>query len=106
MQMIYIWINCHTEALADEIAEELLEARLIAAANRYPAITSRYRWEGEVHTKDEVPLLLKTRAELFSRVKEEVHRRHPYKTPSVQAQDIADVDEQYLAWIYEQTVDV
>ncbi len=103
MQMIYIWINCHTQALADEIAEELLEARLIAAANRYPAIASRYRWEGEVHTRDEVPLLLKTRAELFARVKEEVHRLHPYKTPSVQAQQVADVDPQYLAWIYEQT---
>ena len=105
MQMIYIWINCDTELLADQIAEELLEARLIAAANRYPSITSRYRWEGELHTRDEVPLLLKTRAELFSRVKEEVFILHPFKTPSVQAQQVADVDPQYLAWVYEQTQD-
>lgn len=100
--LIAILTNCPDEATADAIADALISARLVACANRYPAIESRYRWQGRVAVDREVPLLLKTRPDLADRVVDEVRRRHPYDTPAILRLSLtAEAD--YLAWIAAET---
>ena len=101
--IIDIWINCPSETDADRIAEALMDKRLVACANRYPRIRSRYFWKGEIASEDEVPLLLKTRTSLFEAVVATARASHPYETPSVLCIDVAAANQDYIDWIYAET---
>ena len=98
-----IWINCPDGAVADAIAADLLARRLVACANRYPEIASRYHWKGQVEGATEVPLLLKTRAELFDAVAAAVRALHPYETPAVYAVEVVAATEEYRDWVLAET---
>lgn len=101
--IVKIWVNCPSEEVADEIAERLLEQRLIGAANRYAAITSRYVWKGTVETAREIPLLLKSRKDLFQNVADAISRLHPYEAPSILSIEIDQANDAYLDWMMENT---
>jgi periplasmic divalent cation tolerance protein len=103
LAIIDIWINCPDEAVADRIAENLIDRRLVACANLYPAIRSVYRWQGGIARESEVPLLVKTRAELFDAVEKAVRANHPYETPSIIGLAIARVNADYRDWVFEET---
>ena len=105
MKIIDIWINCPSEEVADRIAGKLIERRLVACANRFPPIASSYRWKGGIEQAEEVPLLVKTRDELFDAVEAVVLDLHPYETPSLIGIAVDRVNGGYLDWIYAETVD-
>ncbi|MEL7444223.1 MAG: divalent-cation tolerance protein CutA [Pseudomonadota bacterium] len=101
--IIAITVNCPTEEIADAIAEDLVTRRLVAAANRYPEIRSRYVWQGKLETASEFPLILKTRRDLFDAVAEAVRELHPYVTPSIVATEIVEANAEYARWVSDNT---
>ena len=58
--------------LAQKIADTLISQRLAACSNIYAPISSRYHWKGDIEFASEVPLLVKSRGELFDRLCETV----------------------------------
>ncbi len=84
---------------ADEIVASLLTERLIACGQRTGPMVSRYWWKGSLEHTQEWLVLLKTRAELTSRVTEAVVDHHPYETPEVITLAIIDGSAPYLEWI-------
>jgi periplasmic divalent cation tolerance protein len=102
MSMIAILTNCPDEASADAIAEGLVLARLAACANRYAPIRSVFHWQGGVARETEVPLLLKTRADLAERAEAEIRRLHPYDCPPILRIPM-EANADYLAWIAAET---
>lgn len=103
MTLIDITVNCPSAEVADTIAERLIEARLIACANRQAEVHSRYFWNGGVETAREVPVLLHTRADLFDAVTAEVRRHHPDETPAILAVRVERANEDYAAWVVTET---
>ena len=103
MKMIEIWINCPDRDCARNIAEAMIAKRLAACANIFPEIDSIYRWKGKIENEPEVPLAVKTREELFGKVKDEVRKIHPYETPSIIGVPVEQVNADYLEWIYAET---
>ncbi|MEM9550541.1 MAG: divalent-cation tolerance protein CutA [Pseudomonadota bacterium] len=101
---IAITINCPSPEVAETIAAGLMDQRLVACANIYPAIQSRYFWKGKIETATEIPLLVKTRKALFPEVAEAVRALHPYETPSIVATDIVRANTDYIAWIDAETI--
>ncbi|MEM1363939.1 MAG: divalent-cation tolerance protein CutA, partial [Pseudomonadota bacterium] len=102
--LILILINCPTAEIADQIAEQLVEHRLVAATNRQSEIYSRYVWKGEVVTAAEVPLIAKTRADLFDPVADMVRDLHPYETPAIIATAMTAANAEYVDWVHDVTV--
>jgi periplasmic divalent cation tolerance protein len=100
---IDIWINCPDRATAEKIADACIGERLAACANIFAPIASRYRWKGAVEAAEEVPLLLKTRAEHFEAICEAVRPLHPYEVPSITATEISHVDQPYADWLRRET---
>ena len=96
-------LNCPDAAVATRIAEALLDARLIACANIYPEITSHYVWQGERQVETEVPLAMKTRADLVPRIEAMVAELHPYDVPPLVEQPLGFVHAPYAAWVREVT---
>ena len=101
--MIEIWINCPDKETAHKISDALIVNRDIACANIFSEIDSVYRWKGRIESESEVPLVVKTRREFFSRVAEHVSKLHPYETPSIIGIPVEMVNEDYLAWVYAET---
>ena len=101
---IDVWVNCPDRATADTIAEACVGSRLAACANILAPIASTYRWKGAVERADEVSLVLKTRGSLFEPLTRRVKALHPYETPSIVAMDLPLVDDDYAAWLAEETV--
>ena len=100
---IVIFITTADEQEAQSIAKLLLEQRLIACANVVPKVNSMFWWQGVIESDDESMLVLKTKADLLTKVVDAVKSVHSYDVPEVIALPIIGGNEDYLKWIGEET---
>jgi len=102
-EFIDVWVNCPTQACAQRIADACVGEHLAACANIWGPIASTYQWRGRIEKTEEVPLLLKSRANLFEVLAERIRELHPYETPSIVATELKQVDANYAIWIKNET---
>ena len=100
-EYLLVSITTSSPQEADRIAKALVQERLTACVNIVPAITSIYRWQGEVHRDREVLLIAKSRPELFESLAARVKEMHSYEVPEIIALPIAAGSKAYLKWIDE-----
>ncbi len=81
--LVTVEILCPDSATAEAIATALVGRRLAACANLLAPCTSLYHWKGAIERAEEVPLVLKTRADLFPRLAAAARALHPYETPAI-----------------------
>lgn len=103
MTIIDIWINCPSGDVAHEISESLVGERLAACTNTFTEIQSAFHWKGRVERETEIPLLVKTREDLFDAVCERVRALHPYETPGIMALEVKHVNRDYMDWVLAET---
>jgi periplasmic divalent cation tolerance protein len=96
---IIVYITVPSREVGQQIAETLLEGKLVACVNIIPEISSIYHWQSAVEQDDELLLIAKTRTALFDRLATTVKRIHPYEVPEVIAMPIVSGSNEYLAWI-------
>jgi periplasmic divalent cation tolerance protein len=95
--------NVPDHALATTMALELLDRRLAACVNIGTPVRSIYHWQDRIETGQEVPVLVKTRAALYSNVEDAIRKIHPYDTPEIIAIAVVEGDERYLDWLRAET---
>lgn len=100
---IIVMTTAPSKCAAAEMAEKLVSEKLAACVNIIPEVRSIYMWKGKVCDEQEVVCILKTRGELFDKLKARIIELHPYDLPEVVATDITDASEAYLRWIDEVT---
>jgi periplasmic divalent cation tolerance protein len=88
------------EADAAAFARTLVEERLAACVNVLPAMTSVYRWKGEVEQDREQQLVIKTTLAGIPALKARLGELHPYELPEFLVLPASAADA-YLAWIRE-----
>lgn len=66
--------------LAEALARQLLERRLVACASLLP-VRSHYLWQGRIESAGEVKLLLKTSPALLDPLHRALLQLHSYETP-------------------------
>jgi periplasmic divalent cation tolerance protein len=103
MSAVLVFCTCPDEAVAERIANALVEERLAACVNRLPGVVSTYRWKGETHRDSECLLLIKTTVERFDALRERIVAVHPYELPEVIAVDVILGLSPYLDWIASET---
>lgn len=103
MDMLLVITNCPDAAVAEDIARALVADRLAACVNILAPCRSIYRWQGEVETAAEVPLLIKTSAGRYTELEAAIRERHPYDVPEIVALPISHGLPSYLAWIAGET---
>lgn len=104
MDLIEIRITAPDADVAEAIARGLVEDRLAACVQQLPAVTSTYRWDGELERATEILLLAKTTSEAFERVCAKVTSLHPYEVPEILAVPIDQALPAYRQWV-EDSVD-
>ena len=97
-EFLVVYITASGEN-AKDLASALVREKLAACVNRIPGVESTYTWEGRVECDTEDLLIVKTRADLFDRLKERVQALHGYDVPEIIAVPIAAGSESYLEWI-------
>ena len=88
---------------ARHISRTAVEEGLAACANVFAPCHSIYRWEGRIEEAAEVPVLLKTRADLAERLIARIDALHSYEVPAAVAWRIEAAIPSYAAWVEAET---
>ena len=82
-EFLVVFITAAPGEEAQRLAHALVREKLAACVNRIPGVESTYAWEGRVERDTEDLLVVKTRADLFDRLKARVEALHRYDVPEV-----------------------
>lgn len=96
---IVVLSTCESEQEAERMARLLIEKRLAACVNISPKIRSVYRWKDAIEDSAEILLLIKTRRDLFPKIRAEIAAIHSYEIPELIALPVVDGADTYLAWL-------
>jgi periplasmic divalent cation tolerance protein len=96
---ILVLTNLPDRLSAHALARSLVETRLAACVSIGAAHDSLYHWRGEIEMANEVPLAIKTCADLYPAVETAIRSRHPYELPEIIAVPIEHGLPRYLDWI-------
>lgn len=102
-RMLLVLTNLPDHDAALSLASALVEARLAACANVLAPCTSVYRWQAEIETANEVPVLLKTTVARYAELEAAIRARHPYELPEIVAVPVERGLAGYLAWVGAET---
>ncbi|MCT7472045.1 MULTISPECIES: divalent-cation tolerance protein CutA [Aliarcobacter] len=103
MKTVIVQTTTSNEEEAKKIAKILIQDKL-AACVQLKDIESLYNWDGKLCCERETLLSIKTKKELFSKVKSKILELHSYDTPEIIELDISNISEDYLKFIKENTI--
>ena len=89
------------EADGPAFATTLVNERLAACVNVLPAMTSVYRWKGQVEQDREQQLVIKTTADRLPALEARIRALHTYEFPEFLVMTVDEGSAAYLAWIDE-----
>ena len=91
--------TCPSQALAEEIANSLVEQEVAACINIIPNIISIYKWQGNVERDQEVLMLIKTDQSCYQKLEQAIITLHPYELPEIIAVPVEQGLAGYLNWV-------
>ena len=95
--------NVPDRAVAERLADMLIEKQLAACVNILAPCRSVYRWKGGVQHDEEHPMLIKTTAERYAALEQALRSGHPYELPEIIAVPIERGLPAYLDWVAAET---
>jgi len=98
-EYLIIYCTCPDQQTAEGIARHLVDEYLAACVNIVPALTSIYRWQGQLEQSAESMLIIKTRADGYPALETRIKDLHPYAVPEIIALPVVRGISDYLAWI-------
>jgi periplasmic divalent cation tolerance protein len=99
MNALIVFTHAPDRAVAEKIARALIERRLAACVNILAECTSIYRWQGNIEVAGEVPLMIKTRMDIYDQVESAIKSLHPYELPEIVAVPVERGSGEYHEWI-------
>ncbi|OGS40096.1 MAG: divalent cation transporter [Euryarchaeota archaeon RBG_13_31_8] len=99
--IVYSTIDDFKEA--KNIANALVEEKLVACVNIIPNIHSIYRWKGKIENDDECVIIAKTDDNKVKKVIQKIKSMHPYELPDIVVLPIIGGLKEYLEYITNET---
>jgi len=103
MSFSLFYITTQNNKEAREIAQILVEERIVACANIFDGVQSIYRWNGALCNETEAVLIVKTQKHLGDILITRVKELHSYSCPCIVELPILDGNPDFLKWIREET---
>ncbi|MGC3979670.1 MAG: divalent-cation tolerance protein CutA [Steroidobacteraceae bacterium] len=95
--------TCPNNEIAAQLATALVEEQLAACVNELPGVRSTYRWQGKVHSDQEVLLVIKTTTARLPTLETRLKALHPYDLPELVAIPVCAGSTAYLDWVRQNT---
>ena len=92
-----------SQEMAQSMAKQLLDKKLIACANLLPPHKSIYQWEGQLCQEEEHIVILKSRKSLAQKVETEIKNIHPYECPCILQFESSQSNREFYQWLLAQT---
>lgn len=99
MDYIVVMVTTAGQEEAEKISRALLENKLAACCSLVAGVRSLYWWQGKISDDQEVLLVIKSRADMFDKIKGTVAALHSYTVPEIIALPVVTGSEPYLKWI-------
>jgi periplasmic divalent cation tolerance protein len=103
METLLVLTNLPDAESARNLADRLVEQHLAACVNILAPCRSIYRWQGQIATAEEVPLLIKTTSARYDALQAAIRAEHPYELPEIVAVPVTCGLPGYLAWVVTET---
>src|SRR5262245_6595081 len=103
MSTLLVLTNVPERAVAERLADMLVEKQLAACVNILAPCRSVYRWKGALQRDAEPPMLIKTTAERYPALEQALRAGHPYELPEIIAVPIERGLPAYLDWVAAET---
>jgi periplasmic divalent cation tolerance protein len=100
-QVVLVLTTIAAEADGPALGRALVDERLAACVNILPAITSVYRWKGQVEQDREQQVIIKTTRDRLAALEARVRALHSYELPEFLVIAAGGGAEAYLAWVEE-----
>ncbi|KAF7600576.1 MAG: divalent-cation tolerance protein CutA [Candidatus Dactylopiibacterium carminicum] len=97
--VLLILCNAPDAVTAERIAQTLLERQLAACVNLLAPCRSIYRWQGNIETSDEHPMLIKSTQNNYLALEAMIRELHPYDVPEIIALPVSTGLPAYLDWV-------
>ena len=96
---IVVFTTAGSKEEANKLSRGLVEEKLAYCVNTIPSIQSTYFWDGKLCVDEELLLIIKTKEEKFSMLKDWMLENHSYDIPEVIALPIIQGSSDYLKCI-------
>ena len=83
------------------LARTLVEEHLAACVNLLPAMTSVYRWKGQIEQDRELQVVIKTTSGRLAALETRLRQLHAYELPEFLVIAADGGSDAYLAWVGE-----
>ena len=100
-----VYVTAADAEEAEEIGRAMVEARLAACANVFPAMVPIFRWEGEIGEGTESVVILKTTGHRVDALIAAVEAMHSYDCPCAVVLPIVGGSKAFLDWISQETAE-
>ena len=100
-EIVLVLTTVGADADGVALARTLVDERLAACVNVLPAMTSVYRWKGQVEQDREQQLVMKTTAARVPALEARLRALHPYELPEFLVIPAGAGSVAYLAWVAE-----
>ena len=103
MSTLLVFTNLPERAVAERLAQTLVENKLAACVNILAPCRSVYPWKGAIQHDEEHPMLIKTTRERYAALEQAIRAGHPYELPEIIAVPIERGLPAYLDWVAAET---
>jgi|SRR4051812_17765759 periplasmic divalent cation tolerance protein len=103
MSTLLVLTNVPDRAVAERLADMLIEKKLAACVNILAPCRSVYRWKDAMQHDEEHPLLIKTTSQRYAELEQALRAAHPYELPEIIGVPIERGLAAYLGWVDAET---
>jgi len=103
-EFILVLTTVSDDITASNISNVLVTEKLAACVSTGPEIKSCYSWKNKLDSSSEVPMLIKSRAELYPKLEKRLIELHPYEVPEIVSFKAENVYQDYLSWVVNNTI--
>ena len=98
-QVLVVYCTAPDQAVASNIAKQLVADRHAACVNILPGVQSIYYWAGQLCSDKEVMLMIKTTRAKYAELEVALLGMHPYELPELIAVPVETGSQKYLSWV-------
>ncbi|MDR0247099.1 MAG: divalent-cation tolerance protein CutA [Burkholderiales bacterium] len=104
--MLIVHTSLPDQAVAETLAQQLIEHRLAACVHIGAPIRAYYRWQGKTEIATEIPIIIKTARARYTALERYLKAHHPYEVPEIVAIPVTKALPAYYGWVQHESDDV